>query len=88
MAKKEWVPCHQHMCSSRDKESVHNHFAFCKKHYNATDADVRMTNEAEAWKYEAPIAYRYTLVMHTYVGWQVGKLMGGCFASDPRYEQD
>jgi hypothetical protein len=88
MAKKEWVACHYNMASTTGKESVHAHFASCMKHYNATDADCVITNEADAYSWQAPIKFHYTLVMKTYIGWKVAQLMTGAFASKPEYEDD
>lgn len=81
-----WTPTIANMGSTTGRESVHKHFQSCLSHYKATEADCSMSNESDAYKWQAPIQFHYSLTLHTYLGWKVYMLMTGCFASKPAFE--
>jgi hypothetical protein len=83
---KPWQATFVNMCSMTGRESVMSHFESCLRYYKATDADCSMSNEQDAYNWQAPIKFHYTLTLHTYVGWKVYMLMTGCLASKPEYE--
>lgn len=88
MSKPEWVESVVNMASTTNREAVVKHLASCLSYYKATDADCVMFNESDAYAWQKPILFHYTLRLKTYKGWKVYMLMTGCLASKPAYEDD
>lgn len=88
MPKPEWIESTVNMANTVSREATHKHLASCLSYYKATDADCVMFNESDAYTWQAPIKFHYSLRIKTYIGWKVYMLMTGCLASKPAYEDD
>jgi hypothetical protein len=83
-----WQPQFVNMASQYTLAESRKHLRDNMRVFGASEADITMSHEAESYQYEQPtIMCRYTLNLHTYLGWKVYMLQTGCFASKPEFEE-